>query len=96
MPVTRLAVAALLLCSPLAFGQNEQGHAYTDVFAPPYSHSDFESLRNFNRSPTAPSEPSRIAHELSQNASQARVRSLQVTPDDALLVGNSRRILRLL
>lgn len=82
MPVTRV-LAALLLCSPLASAQNAQGHAYTDVFSPPYSISYFESLRDFNRSGTAPSEPSWIALERPQNASQAKVGSLPSTPNDA-------------
>ena len=91
MPVTHLAAAALLLCSPLAFGQNQQGHAYTDVLAPPYSISYFESLHDFNRSEVAPSEPSWIALKRPQNASQAKVPSLPVpvTPDGALAVDHS-------
>jgi hypothetical protein len=70
MPVARLVVVALLLCSALAFGQNKQEHPSIDVSIPPYSSSFLQALSDLSRSAHAPAEPWKIIPEQSQNSSQ--------------------------
>lgn len=76
MPVARLVAVVFVLSSALAFAQDEQGHPYTDAFAPPYSLSFFESLHHLNPSGTIPSEPRTILPSQPQLADPALI-----TPD---------------